>query len=128
VARRNAAKILGIADAVNFVHADLFNSAEFSLIVSNPPYVPSEEIPRLSAEVRNEPVIALDGGPDGLDLIRRIVTESPEHLRSGGSLFLEADPAQMPVVTALMKSVGFGNIAITKDLAGLDRVIGGALA
>jgi release factor glutamine methyltransferase len=127
VAETNAQGILGRADAGTFIESRLFDriSGFFDLILSNPPYVPSAVLETLAPEVRREPRIALDGGSDGLDLIRPIIAGAPEHLRQGGMLLLEADPGQMPAITALFARGGYGDIRVFQDLAGYDRVIGG---
>jgi release factor glutamine methyltransferase len=127
VAQTNAHKLLGRVDAVAFVESCLFDriSGFFDLILSNPPYIPSDILETLAPEVRREPRIALDGGSDGLDLIRPIIAGAPEHLREGGLLLLEADPRQMPAITALFTQRGYGDIRIFRDLAGDPRVIGG---
>jgi release factor glutamine methyltransferase len=127
VARCNASRLLGKAGSVDFIHSSLFDriSGVFDLIVSNPPYVPSVLLETLAPEVRREPRIALDGGADGLDLIRPIIAGAPEHLRQGGILLLEADPGQMPAITALFVQGGYGDIGCFLDLSGQNRVIGG---
>ncbi|MDR0599679.1 MAG: peptide chain release factor N(5)-glutamine methyltransferase [Treponema sp.] len=146
LARKNALRLLGEGAAgITFLKGDLFDAREtapgeggpgerreiprtFSLITANPPYVPSGMIAALEREVRREPVLALDGGEDGLDLIRRIVAEAPAYLESRGGLFLEADPSQMEVIAALMETRGFQAVAVRRDLAGKGRVISGTLA
>ncbi|MDR0589923.1 MAG: peptide chain release factor N(5)-glutamine methyltransferase [Spirochaetaceae bacterium] len=127
LARKNARRLLGRDDGVTFLSSRLFDtiSGSFDLIVSNPPYIPSALLETLAPEVRREPRIALDGGHDGLDLIRPIIAEAPEHLRPGGLLLLEADPGQIPAVTALLTQGGYGDIEVFPDLSGQDRVIGG---
>ena len=97
----------------------------FSLIVSNPPYIPTEAIEGLSLEVKKEPRIALDGGTEGLEIIRTIIKGAPEYLHSGGTLLLEADPGQMKKAASLLEQAGFKNIHIYRDLSGQERVIGG---
>jgi release factor glutamine methyltransferase len=127
-ARRNATRLLNPGPpALTFVQGDLFEriSRRFSLITANPPSVKSAEIAGLPAEVRAEPRIALDGGADGLDLIRRIAAEAGEHLYPGGGLLLEADPRQMQAIRNELETHGFVGIQIYKDLSGKDRVIGG---
>jgi release factor glutamine methyltransferase len=134
VAKQNAFKLLG-KNRIHFYSGDLFGAlsslcisaplCEFFLIVSNPPYVSSCEIDTLSAEVRNEPRIALDGGDCGLDIIKRIINEAPDYLQCGGILLLEADPRQMDDITVLLEKRGFNNIQLYKDLSGSQRVIGG---
>jgi release factor glutamine methyltransferase len=129
-AKTNAARLLtargsGEAEGLRFVESDLFARIPglFHIIVSNPPYVPGGEIESLSPEVRREPRLALDGGLDGLDLIRPLVSAAPEHLYPGGSLFIEADPRQMGAVRALLEERGFKDIQTYRDLSGKERVI-----
>jgi release factor glutamine methyltransferase len=114
---------------IHFVESDLFAniSGRFHLIVSNPPYVPSGEIEALSPEVRREPLLALDGGRDGMDLIRPLIGGAPEHLYPGGGLLIEADPRQMAALAVLLEKNGFKDIQIYKDLSGKERVIGAIL-
>jgi len=102
---------------VEFVRADLFVDGSFDLIVSNPPYIPSAEIDRLQPEVRQEPRVALDGGPDGLDAVRRILAarRSP--------LLLEIGAGQARAVTDLALRAGLRDIQWWKDLQGIDRVL-----
>jgi release factor glutamine methyltransferase len=130
LAKKNAARLLPNAEHITFIETDIYTPADtaerlpcFDLIVSNPPYVASADIGRLSPEVQNEPRIALDGGIDGLDLIKRIVCEAPNHLSSGGFLILEADPNQMEAIKSLLETTGFSRIRIIKDLSGQDRII-----
>ena len=97
----------------------------FRIIVSNPPYIPTAEIAELSPEVRGEPLVALDGGGDGLDIIRRIITGAREFLCPGGMLLMEADPRQMKRIKVLFEKNGFIDINTYTDLSGKERVIGG---
>ncbi len=97
----------------------------FELIVSNPPYVRSAEIAGLSAEVRREPRGALDGGVDGLDLVRRLVTGALGKLALGGMLAIEHGFDQAEGVARLLTDAGYVRVATAKDLAGLDRVTSG---
>jgi release factor glutamine methyltransferase len=117
---------------IHFLKGDLFaalpaGGPTFNIITANPPYVPAREIAALAREVKREPVLALNGGEDGLDVIRRIITESPSYLAADGRLLLEADPRQMSAISDLMEEQGFVEITVRKDLAGLDRVIGGRI-
>jgi len=127
---RNAEKLLG-GNSIKFFHGDLYDAlphpppTTYSLIVSNPPYIPSDEIRTLSAEVQNEPSIALDGGISGLEIIKRIIEKAPEYLQKNGYLLLEADPRQMEQITILLENKGFLDIQLYKDLSGTNRVIGG---
>jgi release factor glutamine methyltransferase len=127
IARANAKKILGSPDAIRFVNSDLFASFDgrlrFSLIVTNPPYVKQGEIDTLAPEVRREPRIALDGGGDGLDLIRRIIPQAARRLIQGGSLLMEAAPGQMGAIAVILKENEFLNPKTHKDLSGRQRVI-----
>ncbi len=124
VARENAAN-LG-AD-VSFVESDLFEKiqGQFDCIVSNPPYIPSGEIGSLMEEVRlHEPLMALDGGADGLDFYRRIVEGSLSFLKSGGFLLFEVGCEQADSVCCLMEPF-YQEIEIIRDLAGRNRVVAG---
>jgi release factor glutamine methyltransferase len=111
---------------IRWVESDLFERIEgrFDMIVSNPPYIPRSMIAGLAPEVRKEPHIALDGGADGLALIKRIIAGAKAHLNSGGMLLMEADPGQMPAIAALLHGRGHRAIRTYKDLSGLERVIG----
>jgi release factor glutamine methyltransferase len=130
-ARLNAARLLGTAlePAVTFIQSDLFDriSRRFHLITANPPYVCTGDIKKLPREVRGEPRLALDGGADGLDLIRALIAGAPDHLFSGGVLLLEADPRQMPRIASLLEHQGFLDIQTYRDLSGAERVIGGRM-
>jgi release factor glutamine methyltransferase len=128
VARRNAAKH-GVADRIEFLQGDLFAplpaDARFDLIVSNPPYVGEGELPTLQTEVaRHEPPLALVSGADGLDLIRRLLAESPRHLVPGGSLLFEIAPEQARAVESLANETGrYAGVRVVKDLSRAERVI-----
>ncbi len=125
VARRNAERLGLTAD---FIHSDLFEriSGKYDLIVSNPPYIASGEISGLMEEVRlHEPLCALDGREDGLFYYKRILEQCREHLMRGGSLYFEIGHDQGERVKALMENAGFHEVTVTKDYAGLDRVVSG---
>lgn len=125
VARRNADR-LGIR--ADFLCGDLFEEVEgrYDFIVSNPPYIASGEIEGLMDEVRlHEPLSALDGHEDGLFFYRRIVGECPDYLVRGGSLYLEIGWDQGEAVKSLLEKAGFHEVHVTKDYAGLDRVVSG---
>jgi len=125
VAEHNSKTLNPKSQPLHFIQSDVFKNIQsrFNIIVSNPPYVPSGELIGLAPEVRREPSLALDGGEDGLIIIRKIITQAPDHLLPGGVLLLEADPGQMPLIRKLFEAQGFGSINIRKDLAGRDRVI-----
>lgn len=98
------------------------------IIVSNPPYIPSEDIEELQVEVRGyEPRKALDGGIDGLDFYRRIIPESKIYLKSGGILAFEIGYEQGNSVRELLVEEGFSSVEVLVDLQGLDRVVVGIL-
>jgi release factor glutamine methyltransferase len=126
LARRNAERN-GVADRVAFVCCDWFSAVEgpFHLIVSNPPYIPSQDLPTLPAEVADyEPRRALDGGPRGLREIERIVREAPRYLQSGGRLYLEIGSPQADDVCRLLeRTSAFSHIEVQRDLAGRDRIV-----
>jgi release factor glutamine methyltransferase len=120
----------GVSDRITFIESDLFGNipkAEFDVIVSNPPYIRTGDIPGLQAEVRDfEPTEALDGGADGLRFYRSIIGTSPLYLKSGGLLAFETGYDQAAEVASLMAGSGnYDDIRIYKDLAGIDRVVAG---
>ena len=125
VAEENAGS-LGLT--AEFVQGDLFEpvTGKFEIIVSNPPYIPSNVIPTLMEEVReHDPLMALDGKEDGLYFYREITGKASEYLYPGGMLFLEIGFEQAGAVTELMKNAGYRDVTVCKDLAGLDRVVSG---
>jgi release factor glutamine methyltransferase len=136
-AKANAARLLprNRYTPIRFRQGDLFDALSsapecpggysFALIVSNPPYVPGAEIQNLSPEVQKEPRLALDGGGDGLDIIRNIIAGAPDFLCPGGALLLEADPSQMRAAAGLLETNGFIDIKTYRDLSNNERVIGG---
>ncbi len=132
VARENALR-LG-AYNVAFHKADLFagiakvSRIPFDLVVANPPYIPSAECDTLMPDVRLfEPRMALDGGADGLDLVRRLVAGAPKVMRPQGVFALELMAGQAPVVAELFESHGFVDVRIAKDLGKIERVVSGVL-
>lgn len=109
-----------------FIQSDLFEhiTEKFDMIVSNPPYIRTEEISRLEEEVKlHDPWIALDGKEDGLYFYRLIVKESVKHIKKGGYLLFEIGFDQGKDVTGLLEEQGYEEIQVKKDLAGLDRVV-----
>lgn len=124
VAERNREN-LGLSQ-VKLVHSDLFGSVEgvFDMIVSNPPYIPTDDIEDLMREVKDhEPHLALDGSRDGLHFYRKLAEESGRYLVPGGSLLFEIGYDQGKAVSQLLDQAGFKDIHVKKDLAGLDRVV-----
>jgi release factor glutamine methyltransferase len=96
----------------------------FDLIVANPPYIPTSDLPRLPREVRDfDPWLALDGGIDGLAAYRRILPGSRSLLASDGWLLAECGAEQAAMLRAMAEQSGFADPTIFKDLAGLDRVL-----
>ncbi len=129
VARENAIA-LGLAARIRVVAADLLDGVRdlgADLIVSNPPYLPTGLVPKLPPEVRtHEPVVALDGGADGLALIRRIAAIAHRALRVSGVLVVEtAGGTQATAAAALLRMEDFAQVAVRADLAGVDRFVAG---
>ncbi len=128
VAKGNA-KNNGVAQRITFLQGDLFealigSTPSFDIIASNPPYIESETISTLDPEVRsNEPLLALDGGIDGLDFYRRISKEATSYLKQGGYLVFEIGYNQGQLVSTLLTESGFTNVSVLKDLCNNDRVV-----
>ena len=117
-------------DRINFFCGDLFEplaGKKFDAIISNPPYIPTAEIKNLQAEVKTEPLQALDGGADGLNFYRKIISASPEFLNCGGFLAVEIGSTQAEDVKKIFAENNFSEIEIFQDLAGLNRVVAGRL-
>ena len=120
---------------INFFRSDLFlthNSqptlnlvpTTYDLIISNPPYIPTSQIANLAPEIQYEPVIALDGGSDGLDFYRRIISEASAYLKEDGVLILEIGFGQKGAMKKISENSGaFAMIESLKDYNGIDRVI-----
>ena len=134
VAEKNAEN-LQVSERVQFIESNLFFGAFFSekygndtksydILISNPPYIPTKEIEELMEEVRfHDPRLALDGHEDGLYFYRIITEESIKYLKPGGWLLYEIGCSQGEDVSRLLRDAGFENIAVVKDLPGLDRVV-----
>lgn len=126
VAGENAVKH-GVADRVTFAIGDLLEplrgkAATFDLIAANLPYIPSPEMRTLPADVRREPVLALDGGPDGLFFYRRLMPEVQHLLKRGGHLLVEIDSGQVQAMLALLP-VDTWSVDLKTDLSGRPRVV-----
>lgn len=133
IAEKNYLNIIGIeefSDAcrINIIQSDLFKNInannKFDIIVSNPPYIKTEVIKTLDKEVQNEPIIALDGGKDGLKIYKRIISEGYKFLNSNGYLCLEIGYDQKEeVISIIEKNKTYKNIYSKKDLSGNDRIV-----
>ena len=127
LARENSAA-LGAVDRVSFVRSDLLESIDgtFDAIAANLPYVRSGEIDQLQDEVSGfEPRLALDGGADGLDLVRRLAAAAPAQLKPGGMLALEIGDGQAAETATILEAADFTAVECHKDLAGIERVVSG---
>lgn len=125
VAKENAA-INGVSERILFIQSDLFNNIEgkFDIIVTNPPYVARHEFGTLQKEVLKEPVMALDGGHDGLDFYRRIFSQAHRYLLSGGYCMMEIGYGQREDIKKIIDSTGnFEIIDVKEDQYLIDRVM-----
>jgi release factor glutamine methyltransferase len=95
------------------------------LVVSNPPYIPSGDLPGLQLEVRREPRLALDGGPDGLEVVRRLAAEARAKLAAGGAIAVEIGAGQADAAERILLDAGFDQPRRFRDLGGIERVISG---
>lgn len=122
VAQENASRLGAF---VYVVHSDLFaalSDQRFDVIVSNPPYIARDALTGLQAEVQREPRLALDGGPDGLAVYRRLAREGAPHLRSGGRILVEVGIGQAQAVAALF-AAQIGPTEIAQDMQGTQRIV-----
>lgn len=128
VAKKNAAKH-SLSHRIEFVVSDLFKgisrAKQFDLIVSNPPYVAIDDYEKLEPEIRlYEPPEALIGGEDGLDIVRNLISEGVEHLRSGGTMLIEIGQGQREKVERFVSNLeNIKQIKVVKDYSGIDRVV-----
>lgn len=124
VARKNAHDLNVDAE---FRHGDLFKAVgkdRFDLIASNPPYIPHGDLAGLQREVRREPMLALDGGSDGLELYRRIAADAGAHLKPGGFIFLEVGIGEAePVLSLITENIVCAQAGVTNDLNGIPRIV-----
>jgi len=130
VARENAERC-GVADRVTVLTGDLFAplpaelGGRVAVVASNPPYIPTADLADLPAEVGGfEPRLALDGGPDGLDVVRRIVADARAWLPSGGTLVIETDTTAAEEAVKLM-AAWYEGTKVVRDLTGRDRIATG---
>ena len=129
IAHQNAQN-LGVSDRIQFHQGNWLEPLDFLKghlggLVSNPPYIPSQMVLELQPEVTNhEPHLALDGGSDGLDCLRHLITAAPDYLRSGGVWMVEIMAGQADAVTQLLKNHGsYAEIQRHRDLAGVERFV-----
>jgi release factor glutamine methyltransferase len=128
VASENAVR-LGVADRVTTVESDLFaqiaDQETFHIITANPPYVSEAEFAALASTVREyEPRSALVAGDDGMEVVRKLVSQAAGHLSSGGGLYIEISPMiATQVVELIAANPAYATSEVTKDLAGLARIV-----
>ena len=122
LARLNASRL---SANVKLLRSDLFEkiTGSFDLIVANLPYIPSAEIPTLRAEVKRDPILALDGGPDGLRIVERFLNDALPHLNSGALIALEVGHDQGAPVATRCTELGYLNANTAADLAGIHRFV-----
>jgi release factor glutamine methyltransferase len=109
---------------IEFVKSDMFENLtdKFDVIISNPPYIKSEDIKNLQIEVKNfEPILALDGGLDGYDFYKKIALESKNYLNTNGVLLLECGIGQAKTIANMLE--GFTKVEIIKDYENIDRIV-----
>lgn len=127
IAQENA-RIHSVQDRLLLLHTNLLMGVcgEFDLLLSNPPYIPTEEIPTLQQEVRDhEPHLALDGGKEGVALIRELLSQSRRNLSSEGWIAMEVAFGQATHVESLLVENGFQSVGSRRDLAGIPRLVYG---
>ena len=136
VAKENAS-LLNVENRADLVESDLFSApyfcekggkegGKYDILISNPPYIATEEIETLMEEVRlHDPRKALDGIEDGLYFYRKITEEAGEYLKPGGWLLYEIGCTQGEAVSEMLRNAGFEKVQVVKDLPGLDRVVMG---
>ena len=127
VARKNALRHQ-VSEAITFLQGDLLQPLQslelsFDLIVSNPPYIATSEMANLPVDVRWEPDLALDGGPEGLDFYKRLIPQAKALLKPGGNLLLEIGWDQGTAVCQLCQEAGYIQVRVSPDLGGLDRMV-----
>ena len=133
IARKNTARLFdgSAIEKPRFFCADLLafgppagriSENRYDIIVSNPPYVPSGVAAELLRDGRNEPLLALDGGKDGMDIIRRLITQAYRALKTGGVLLLETGEYNASGTREALTKAGFSDIITFEDLSGLPRV------
>jgi release factor glutamine methyltransferase len=124
LARENA-DVYELDGRIAWLQTDLLSEVDtdFDFLVANLPYVPSAEIAKLSREVRHDPPLALDGGEDGLDVIRRFLEQAPSRLKPEGRVYLEIGISQSGGVVDILQKEKFSDISVEKDYQGEDRFV-----
>ncbi len=128
VAKENAEKF-AVSDRIEFLEGDflkpLENKGKFTAILSNPPYIPKQDILGLESDVKDfEPMGALDGGIDGLDFYRQLLVKSANYIEDGGFLAIEIGINQSQAILEMAKrNLMWGKVEVIKDLAGIDRCV-----
>lgn len=128
VAKENAEKF-AVSDRIEFLEGDflkpLENKGKFTAILSNPPYIPKQDILGLESDVKDfEPIGALDGGIDGLDFYRQLLVKSANYIEDGGFLAIEIGINQSQAILEMAKrNLMWGKVEVIKDLAGIDRCV-----
>jgi release factor glutamine methyltransferase len=110
---------------ISWLQTDLLLGVDtaFDFLVANLPYIPTAEITKLSREVQHDPLMALDGGEDGLDVIRKFIKEAPSRLKPGGAVYLEIGISQSREVADLLGRQKFRDISVEKDYQGVERFV-----
>lgn len=124
LARENA-RVYEVESRIAWLQTDLLSGVDtdFDFLVANLPYVPTAEIAKLSREVQHDPLMALDGGEGGLDVIRRFVGQAPSRLKPEGRVFLEIGISQSGGVVEVLEKEKFSDISVEKDYQGVERFV-----
>lgn len=127
VAKENAKRLdVHNVSFVNSNFLDFVKEGSFDIVVSNPPYISETELSRLEPDIRDfEPIVALDGGEDGLDCIRRVASGAISVLKSGGWCIMEIGANHNKEAIGIFKTIGYRDISFLEDLSGIKRVIKG---
>lgn len=126
LAQENSTKLELPADRINFVPSNLWSGLDgqtFQLVAANLPYIAAEEIPTLSEEVKRDPILALDGGPVGTELMVEFIQGLPAHLESGGVVAMEIGPGQGPELCRELELAGLANAHSVLDYSGRERFV-----
>lgn len=115
----------GIDGRIKWLQTDLLSGVDtdFDFLVTNLPYIPTAEMATLPREVRHDPPLALDGGADGLDVIRRFIEEAPSHLKPGAGVLLEIGISQASGVADILQQQKYRDISVEKDYQGVERFV-----